>query len=70
MDQRTLENLNRSNPLTIALPSRLIKMFFWGSEVGQGRSNEADGNSHRTVHRERCLVHEGIPHLVLINTIH
>ncbi len=30
MDQRTFENSDRSNPQTMALPSRLIKMFFWG----------------------------------------
>jgi hypothetical protein len=26
---RTFEILNKSNPQTTALPSRLIKMFFW-----------------------------------------
>jgi hypothetical protein len=54
----------------MALPLRLIKTFFWGSESGQGRSNWSDGSLHHTNHRERYRFHEGIPHLALINTGH
>jgi hypothetical protein len=52
----------------MALPSRLIKMFFWESEECQGKSNWPDGSLHRTNHRERFLFREGIPHLTLVNT--
>jgi len=68
MDQRTFENSDRSNPQTMALQSRLIKMFFWGNEACQGTSNRPKGILHRTNNRERFHFHEGIPYLELIIT--
>jgi hypothetical protein len=46
MDQRTFENSDRSNPQTMALPSRLIKIFFWASEACQGTSNRLPNESY------------------------
>ena len=52
----------------MALPSRFIKIFFWGVKHVRKGTTDPKRNLHRTDYREGSLSHERIPHLEIVNT--